>query len=297
MLDFVRHPEMIPPVALLAYVPDEPRRASFYPYAEFSARMAGVALRARARHRDSFYRPAAAALVGLGGNRCRCRKARSPSLLKNHPLKYRWTWQMRPIPSYDPLDALAEVAGFSDGERWWEYLVEERPLDAGGESHEIFTAVMEMMRALRFSSDGALPETTHWRHDPIGPVREASMRQAIRAAQREGFERIAVVCGCLACTGARPGEYGRRVVAISERRRCTAETACQGSGEGDLGGMGLPTFVSFRRLRRRGDVTLVGTSTCGDPRQEPHELTVRWLGARRPALARTGGSTLRPPRS
>lgn len=36
LLSEVLHEQMKPPVALLAYQPDEPRRAVFYPFAEFS---------------------------------------------------------------------------------------------------------------------------------------------------------------------------------------------------------------------------------------------------------------------
>lgn len=36
LLACVGNPQMVPPVALLAYQPDEPQRAVFYPFAEFS---------------------------------------------------------------------------------------------------------------------------------------------------------------------------------------------------------------------------------------------------------------------
>ena len=82
----------------------------------------------------------------------------------------------------DPLNWLARAAGQSDGERWWEQLVEHRRGDAG-----LFQAVLEAMGALR--DELALPEPLRERQ------REAYMRQQIRAAEREGHARIAVVCG------------------------------------------------------------------------------------------------------
>jgi hypothetical protein len=82
----------------------------------------------------------------------------------------------------DPLNWLARAAGQSDGERWWEQLVEHRRGDAG-----LFEAVLEAMDALR--DELALPEPLRERQ------REAYMRQQIRAAEREGHARIAVVCG------------------------------------------------------------------------------------------------------
>lgn len=82
----------------------------------------------------------------------------------------------------DPLNWLARAAGQTDGERWWEQLVEHRRDDA-----ELFEAVLEAMAALR--QELALPEPLRERR------REAYMRQQVRAAMREGFARIAVVCG------------------------------------------------------------------------------------------------------
>lgn len=82
----------------------------------------------------------------------------------------------------DPLNWLARAAGQPDGERWWEQLVEHRRGDEG-----LFEAVLEAMAALR--DELALPEPLREQQ------REAYMRQQIRAAEREGFARIAVVCG------------------------------------------------------------------------------------------------------
>jgi len=36
LIDLIEDPAMRPPVALLVYAPDEPRVASFYPFADFS---------------------------------------------------------------------------------------------------------------------------------------------------------------------------------------------------------------------------------------------------------------------
>jgi hypothetical protein len=82
----------------------------------------------------------------------------------------------------DPLNWLARAAGQTDGERWWEQLVEHRRGDS-----DLFEAVLEAMGALR--DELALPEPLREQQ------REAYMRQQIRAAEREGFARIAVVCG------------------------------------------------------------------------------------------------------
>ncbi|MEL7246692.1 MAG: DUF5682 family protein, partial [Cyanobacteria bacterium J06573_2] len=85
----------------------------------------------------------------------------------------------------DPLGLLAEAAGYSDGERWWEHMVETR--GDSGDSGDLFPAILEAMTAVREEMPAS--------ENPIEAKREAHMRKTIRAAQKEGFERIAVVCG------------------------------------------------------------------------------------------------------
>lgn len=86
----------------------------------------------------------------------------------------------------DPLLWLAHAAGYSDGERWWDHIVESR-LDGTG----LFAGILEAMTALRAEA----PE----HEDPDEATREAAreawMRRTIRTALKEGFQRIAVVCG------------------------------------------------------------------------------------------------------
>jgi hypothetical protein len=82
----------------------------------------------------------------------------------------------------DPLGWVAQAAGYSDGERWWEHIVEQRR-----DSVELFTAIQELMTALR----AEFPEEV----GPLETWREAHMRQTIRAARQAGYQRIAVVCG------------------------------------------------------------------------------------------------------
>jgi hypothetical protein len=75
---------------------------------------------------------------------------------------------------------LAAVAGYDDPERWWEDVVEHVPGPA------VFDALAEAIAILRADAE-----------DPDSPdaVREAYMRRVLRRTVREGFERIAVVCG------------------------------------------------------------------------------------------------------
>ncbi len=85
----------------------------------------------------------------------------------------------------DPLGYFARLAGYEDSERWWENLVEHRRQDL-----DVFDAIAEAMTALRTE----LKEDELIGTD-VDPLREAHMRQMIRAAIKEGCQRIAVVCG------------------------------------------------------------------------------------------------------
>jgi hypothetical protein len=82
--------------------------------------------------------------------------------------------------SMDPLATLAAAGGYDDPERWWDDVIESR---RGGA--EPFTVIADAMRELRHGEEAAGREAQ----------REAYMRTVLRKAIREGFERIAVVCG------------------------------------------------------------------------------------------------------
>src|SRR4030095_5964704 len=83
----------------------------------------------------------------------------------------------------DRLGWLATAAGYDDGERFWEQLVEHRR----GDDEQLFASVASVMTELR-AEHVAIDKR---REDQ----REAHMRRSIRNAQREGFKEIAVVCG------------------------------------------------------------------------------------------------------
>ncbi|WP_371784603.1 DUF5682 family protein [Streptosporangium subroseum] len=78
----------------------------------------------------------------------------------------------------DPIGVLARAAGYDDPERWWEDAVEHR-----GDTP--FQVIAEAMAAVR---EGYVTDAYEAR-------REAYMRRTIRKAVKDGFERIAVVCG------------------------------------------------------------------------------------------------------
>ncbi len=162
MIPWLNHPQMALPAAMLIYRPDQPQRASYYPYTDFSPETQAI------RHALEHGRPVRFADL---------------------PQKYLMASDARPaMPSQDVFQTLAEATGHRSYEEWWNLAVEQRR-----DSREQFTAVLELMSALREEEAPQGEEGspgTLW-----AEMREASMRQAIRDALAEGCQRIAFVCG------------------------------------------------------------------------------------------------------
>jgi hypothetical protein len=157
--------DLVPPVAALVYAVDAPRRAAFYPLAVFSPEW--VAMRwAVGRGVDVRFAdlPAVHALAEPHDG-----TDEAPSATAHPP---------------DAIGRLARAAGYDDPERWWEDAVEHRATS----SLERFGAIREAMAAVR-AEDGFGDQ------DPENRRREAAMRRVLRAALKEGRERVAVVCG------------------------------------------------------------------------------------------------------
>lgn len=169
------NPGMRPPVALLAYALDDPRRAAFFPFADFSPEWVAIQY-ALARHLPlHFIDLPMSHQLGLAS-------AEAPSEPTEPPPEAADAPPEPPQLHLDPLGALARAAGYRDGERWWERMVEQRQ-----EGADLFTAILEAMAALRQASPPS--------GDPLEALREAAMRQAIRLALEAGGGPVAVVCG------------------------------------------------------------------------------------------------------
>jgi uncharacterized protein DUF5682 len=172
VLPLLAHPAMQPPVALLIYAPEKPEYAVYYPFALFSPEWQaihyGLTHGIPVRFMDL---PQAHQLA-----------MRTDELLRPPEVAPQLPTPNSQLLAPDPLGWLAEAAGYSDGERWWEHMVEQRR-----DSADLFAAILEAMTVLR--------ESLPLEEDLREAQREAFMRQTIRAAQRDGFQRIAVVCG------------------------------------------------------------------------------------------------------
>lgn len=158
-LRWITDDDLVPPVALLGYVANDPARALFLPLASFSPEWRAARYAAR---RGVPLRPI--------------------DLAVKHTLAVPPSDELFAGAAVaDPIAALAAAAGDPDPERWWDDVVEHR-----GDGEPVFEVIAEAMAAVR--STAPPPSVSELR-------REATMRLGLRAALAEGFERIAVVCG------------------------------------------------------------------------------------------------------
>jgi hypothetical protein len=155
LIAFAESKEMKPPVALLVYDPENLQQAAYYPFAIYSPEWQAIQY---------------------------ALSAKIPVRFIDLPVGMRGELE-RSNSGADPLDWLSKAAGFGEGERYWEYLVEQRR-----NSSDLFAAILEAMTALR-------QELANEHDDNYDLIREAYMRQCLRQAESEGFQKSAVVCG------------------------------------------------------------------------------------------------------
>ena len=165
LLENILSPNLIPPVAMLLYHKNDLSKASYYPFAEFSPEWQAINF--------ALSRSIPVKFMDL---------PQGISFLKKTETQDLKTKQNLPKHVSDPLSYLAELAGYSDSERWWEATFEEQFEDA-----EIFPALLELMTSLRDANKDHTSTNTL--------LREAWMRKSLRLAIKEGAKKIAVVCG------------------------------------------------------------------------------------------------------
>jgi hypothetical protein len=215
-LSWAAHAGMKPPVALLIYPPDEPRRGVYFPLTVFSPEWqtlqwaASKNVPVRLMDLPESHQFAMQRVEEVKARRAADEERKDEERKEQQPKEERQEDQQteqtpsdtaaaaEPKPDTapngavgasldgstwrsDPLALLAEAAGYKDHELWWEHQVERRS-DATG----LFAAILEAMRSVR----EAAPEV---RERDL--MREAFMRKTLRGVVKEGFEKIAVVCG------------------------------------------------------------------------------------------------------
>jgi hypothetical protein len=169
ILQWAAHTEMKPPVAILAYVPDELQRSLFFPFVEFSPEWQAI-------------------LYSI--------EHKIPLRFMDLPVSHKFalekkevsteditaTGEKEAVPYVDPFSYFAEIAGHYDGEKWWENFVEHR-----SKNEDIFEAVAEAVSVLR--EELSQPEK------PSEQYREAWMRKVVKQAEKEMYNDIVVICG------------------------------------------------------------------------------------------------------
>lgn len=158
-LKWIADDGLVPPVALLGYLPADVSQAAFWPLAEFSPEWQAVRW-----------------ALGHGVDPVPIDIPIAWTLGRSGDMADR----IDDGVAADPLRALAAAAGESDPERWWEDVVEHR-----GDGVPAFAQVADAMGAVREGADA---------HDRGEALREAHMRRAIRRALSTA-ESVAVVCG------------------------------------------------------------------------------------------------------
>ncbi|KTW10578.1 DUF5682 family protein [Sphingomonas sanguinis] len=160
LLPMLADPAMVTPVALLTYAEDDPARASFFPFADYSPEYQAA--------RWAVAHGAALRFIDLPASD-RLGEDEAERQIDEDPI------------ARDPIGVLATAAGYDDGESWWADVIEENPA-----STSVFEAVAEAMTALRAEA-GPLSARE--------AAREAHMRIEIARATKESEGPVAVVCG------------------------------------------------------------------------------------------------------
>lgn len=179
------NPDLRPPVALTIYDAKNIERASFYPFAEFSPEYRALvwadARGVEVRPIDLPARHDLAEQSGATPPTLFATQAPPPETPSVIPGKTRA--ELSRLVRRDPLAVLAKLAGYPDGESWW-----DATLERGREGPEAtFAALRELVADLRQTfPEAASDELLR---------REAYMRGEMRKAMKADFHRIAVVVG------------------------------------------------------------------------------------------------------
>ncbi len=207
VIEWVTHKDLKPPVAILGYNTDKPSQATFYPFAKFSpewqaityglqnnipvrmmdlplAHTFGIELKKREEAEKARLEWEAEQQAKAQENSIPD-EAKTPEELSETPEMGVETEPLQSEYPKDPISYLAEVAGYDDGELWWEHTFEHKYVKDA--SHEHFEGVMMTMDVLREH----VPMPSAERDD----LREAYMRKQIREAEKEGFTNCAIICG------------------------------------------------------------------------------------------------------
>lgn len=168
-IEYVAHPDLQPPVALLVYNTSDLKQGAYYPFAHFSPEWQALKYGLSQDIPTEFMD-----LPRSYGFTLNKTAVLQPDLLASQKTEVGKIYK-------DPFSEIAKLAGYDDSERWWEIMFERSE-----NATAIFDSILELMKELRAAS----PPAAHRELQ-----REAYMRTVIRAAIKKGYQKIAVVCG------------------------------------------------------------------------------------------------------
>ncbi|MCA9926675.1 MAG: hypothetical protein KC421_30115, partial [Anaerolineales bacterium] len=164
LLHWLIHPGLQPPIALLIYRPDLPKRAGTFPFAhfspEFQALQYGLTHDIPTRFFDL---------------------PQSVMLASDYPPQ---------MPDTAVFQQLTTATGYRSYEQWWNVAFEQRR-----SSRDMFAAILELMQTVRSAAEQQPLSQPNHPSVRLAAQREAHMRQAMRQALHDGHKRIAIVCG------------------------------------------------------------------------------------------------------
>ncbi|HRK59096.1 MAG TPA: DUF5682 family protein, partial [Candidatus Kapabacteria bacterium] len=190
ILSWAKSPQMKPPVAILVYVPDNPHRAVFYPFVEYSPEWQAIQFGLQNNIPIRFADMPLTHSMGLrqnsvGEDVVSDHEEESTHYKINNEDKSSGSIQEDSSEVFygNPIQYLANIAGYEDGEQWWEQhfeLSREDPL-------LLFETIKKAMKVLREKS---------FQDIKINDLqREVFMRRAITKARNEKYDSIAFICG------------------------------------------------------------------------------------------------------
>ncbi|MBK8389889.1 MAG: hypothetical protein IPL23_11690 [Saprospiraceae bacterium] len=182
MLHYIGDQKLVPPVSIMVYDSDFPKTASFYPFNQFSPEWVAIKF---AIQNDIPFRAIdlpANIYLHLKNNIEEEIQIEIQKSLEDEKSPIDEEFPEK-INNHDPMSELANCAGFSNTEDWWDYFFEQQK-DNSAEDH--FEAVLTSISVLREKDD---------RPDFFTAAREMYMRQEIRKVQNEMYENITVICG------------------------------------------------------------------------------------------------------
>jgi len=198
LIPFASTPGMQPPVALLIYPKGYPEAARFYPFAEFSPEWCAMLWATKHDRSVEFIDLPTQASVVDNIESAKAAMQEDSSDIDDDTVGADSTGkaddneetssedELTASVVADPLNALADIAGHSDGESWWNAIVEQSV-----HSPEVFSAIHSVMAELR--TQFVKPDNHPDKEREL--QREAYMRSGIRKALKAHDGDVAVICG------------------------------------------------------------------------------------------------------